>query len=370
MKCLTIVSSHLRRPDPAVLSEMEAQDRHPRALLFQRTLNSDMLDERFLERVPRFRRFFYRRMPILLAQVIEAFIIRNNYDVVISWAARLGYPFALLLKLTGSRVPHITLNSWISKRKKAFFLKLVHSKIDRIILWNSVQRDFALQHLHLPPSKIAFVRKGPDLRFWRPMDRPTDIICAAGTEMRDYPTLIEAMRGLDVECHIAAGRARAKIPQTVRVISTLGPIPPNVIIAPKSYVELRELYARSRFVVVPLLPTDTDNGLTCILEAMGMGKAVLVSRTEGQVDIVREGKTGMYVAQGDPRALREAILYLWTHPDLCAAMGREARRTAEQYHSLDQFVHRVRTIAEEVIREKSQLLRNSLSVEELSTPPA
>lgn len=352
MRCLTLVSSHLGRPDDAVLAEMEENDRYPRALLFQRTLNSDILDERFLQRAPRLRRNFYRLMPIAVAQIIEAFILRERYDIIISWAARLGYPLALLMKITGSRTPHITLNSWITKSKKAFFLKLIHSHIDRVILWNSVQRDFALHTLKLPSSKVTFLRKGPDLRFWRPMNRTTDIIGAAGTEMRDYPTLIEAMRGLDIPCHIAAGIVRTKTPHTIRVLNDSDALPPNIVVAPKSYAELRELYARSRFVVVPLLESDTDNGLTCILEAMAMGKAIICSRTRGQVDIIREGVTGVYVPQGDPRAMREAILRLWNNPELCKAMGREARATAERSYSLDKFVLSVRAIAEEVIWEK------------------
>ena len=34
----------------------------------------------------------------------------------------------------------------------------------------------------------------------------------------------------------------------------------------------------SLFVVMPLLESDTDNGITVILEAMAMGKTVICSR--------------------------------------------------------------------------------------------
>jgi hypothetical protein len=40
------------------------------------------------------------------------------------------------------------------------------------------------------------------------------------------------------------------------------PLPTGVTVGAKSYFELRELYARSRFVAVPLLPSDSDNGIT------------------------------------------------------------------------------------------------------------
>jgi len=60
-------------------------------------------------------------------------------------------------------------------------------------------------------------------------------------------------------------------------------------------LELRDLYARSRFVVAPLVPSESDNGVTVILEAMVMGKPVVCSRTRGQVDVVQDGVTGIYV---------------------------------------------------------------------------
>ena len=100
----------------------------------------------------------------------------------------------------------------------------------------------------------------------------------------------------------------------------------------RSFAELRRLYARSRFVVVPLLPTDNDNGITSILEAMGMGRAVICTRTRGQVGVVIEGETGLMVPPGDARALREAIQYLWEHPDVAERMGRAGRQRVAPLH--------------------------------------
>ena len=111
-------------------------------------------------------------------------------------------------------------------------------------------------------------------------------------------------------------------------------------------IELRNLYARSRFVVVPLRLSDTDNGVTVILEAMAMGKPVICSRTRGQVDVVEEGVTGLYVPVGDPQALRKAILELWNDPLRAQQMGRNARAHVEKYHTLEKFTATTRSAAE------------------------
>ena len=74
------------------------------------------------------------------------------------------------------------------------------------------------------------------------------MICAVGQELRDYPTLVEAVRGLDVDVVIAAAS-----PWSKREDSSAGlDIPPNVEVGAFDLFELRQLYADAAFVVVPL----------------------------------------------------------------------------------------------------------------------
>jgi glycosyltransferase involved in cell wall biosynthesis len=353
MKTITLVSLGKRQAEQAELHRLEAADQCMRVSLYGNTLNSDLLDEKYLKRVPRMRRLLYKPLPGEASQVLEAFMAKGRYDAVISWGEHLGLPFAMLLKLTTTRVPHVAIFSWISKRKKATLLKLAHSHIDRLILMSSVQRDFAVQRLGIPLSKIAFLRWPVDQKFWRPMNVEADMICAVGREMRDYGTLIRAIWNLYIPCHIAAGGdvEAGKKDAWKEAIEEAGPIPPHISLGKKNYVELRELYGRSRFVVIPLLPTDTDNGTTSILEAMAMGKAVICSKAKGQVDVIQDGRTGLYVQTGDPKALRDAIQYLWDHPDEAERMGKAGREYIEKNHTLDQFVGNLKAIVEEVISE-------------------
>ena len=83
---------------------------------------------------------------------------------------------------------------------------------------DSAHKDFAINTLGIPASKIRFIPYYVDQKFWRPMPCEEDMICSVGVEMRDYPTLIEAMRGLTMKCHIAAGDARGKVFSTVEAI--------------------------------------------------------------------------------------------------------------------------------------------------------
>ena len=82
-----------------------------------------------------------------------------------------------------------------------------------------------------------------------------------------------------------------------------------------------------------------------------MGKAVICSRTKGQLDIIQDGRTGLFVPPSDPKALRDAIQYLWEHPDEAERMGKEGRKYVEENHTLDQFVCSLKRIVEQVIAE-------------------
>ncbi len=339
---LTVIATGIRHPEEAVLRKLEAASEYPRVTFYRDELNSDMLDEHYLAKAPALRRMFYALLPAFFAQVIEAWFVMRRYDAVVSWGERFGLPLAVLMKLTGRRVPHVGIFGWPAKGSKALMLKFAQSHCHRLVLWSSVQRKKVTEELGVPAGKIDFVKWPVDQKFFRPMERETDMICAVGSEMRDYPTLLAVLKELPIPCHIAAGTLVEKNSKWVEAAERHEDIPPHVTIGKMPLVELRDLYARSRFVVIPLHETETDNGVTCILESFAMGKPVICSRTIGQVDVIEEGITGMFVPVGDVDALRAAILSLWNDPQRVAEMGRAARAYIERYATLEQFTASVR----------------------------
>jgi len=351
LKTLFIIAKGMNKNTDAEIRALENQDLLPRVSLLEQELNTQILDERYLQTVPWYRRFLYKLLPTEAAQIIEALVMQKKYDAVLSYYERVGLPLAYMQKLLRTKTPHILLTTWFSSNEKVWFLKRVHDSLAKVVTWSSNQRDFGINELGISPDKIKLVKRGTDQKFWRPFEVETDMICSAGMEMRDYPTLIEALRPLDIPCHIAASKAaRGQIYDTVKRLHEAGDAEDNITIGPKPYAELRELYARSRFVVIPLLQTDTDNGLTVLLESMAMGKAVICSRVEGQVDVIQDGKTGIYVPQGDPIALRKAIQDLWDNPQKAKLIGQAARQYIEEVHNLEQFVGAIKTEVQQAVQ--------------------
>ena len=337
--------------------QKEAADKCPQESLFEETLNADVIDARYLQSWRSrslFTRFFYKIIPLLFLQALIVYQQRRHYDVVISWDDRFALIYALLLRLTRSRSRHVAILSWMPPPKKALTLRLVQKGIDRIVLWSQTQSDLLVEFCNIAPARIVVIPYWVDHNFWRPMNEAADSICSVGDSRRDYTTLIEAVRGLDIRCNIAtrvklAEAANPDWGATGRSLAQVSSLPANVGCQSASLTELRTMYARARFVVLPLLPTFRDSGITVVTEAMAMGKAIICSRIQGQIEFLEEGVTGIFVPPGDPQALREAIQYLWEHPDVAAQMGREGRRRAEEIFKLTQFVTNVRQIVDDVI---------------------
>jgi glycosyltransferase involved in cell wall biosynthesis len=266
----------------------------------------------------------------LLAWV--TFRSRRAYDVVVTDGEQIGLPFAALCRASGRRGgQHFMIVHVLSVRKKIIPWKLLRlgRYVDKLIVYASAQRRFAVEQLGVAPERVVLTPFMVDTDFFSPAESPRSsrrTICSVGLERRDFHTLCAAVEGLDVDVVLAVGSNWSTQPDRI----TGSPLPSNVRLCTLDFVALRALYAECRFVVMPLDETDFQAGVTTILEAMAMGKTVVCSATTGQTDVLVDGRTGLYVPPGDPVALRVAIERLLDDPDYAAELGRAARADAEE----------------------------------------
>jgi glycosyltransferase involved in cell wall biosynthesis len=301
-----------------------------------------------------------------MAQAWLAFTQRGNADVIVTDGEGSGIPLAVLLRLGRSRVGHVTIGHRLTSRKKQFFLRILssHKRMDRIVVHSRYQHDFARTALHVPTRRLALLPYQVDTDFWSPTGAAEErLVVSAGLEHRDYPTLMRAVHGLDARVVIGAASNWSR-----HDFAASAP-PANVEIGAFDYTALRDLYARAAVVVVPLKDVDNQAGVTTILEAMAMGKPVIVSQSFGQTDVVedrRDGRRGLprerpvslarilaagrgldvppngfYVPPGDPGALRRAIEYLLANADERQRLGQSGRYLAQQLFTVDEFAARI-----------------------------
>lgn len=343
-------------------------------------LDADLLD-RTAARTHPAARFIARLCGVALAQAVLAFVRRDRYDAILTDGEHIGIPLAMMLKLVGARIAHVTIGHRITADKKRPFFRWlrVQSHINRIALHSQRQYDLAIDELGLASEKLALIPYQADTTFWRPQPGIAEerLVCSAGLEFRDYPTLVEAVEGRDVRVVIGAASHWSKRRNTAED----APAPSNVEVDRFDYFALRDLYARAAVVVVPLDDVDFQAGITTILEAMAMAKPVVVTHSSGQTDAVEDRRTmtrgshprqrptslmrrlaeiagieiqpnGFYVPPSDPDALRRAIEYLLDRPDERARLGAAGRRTVEALASLEQYVSRIGALVDESIAEQ------------------
>lgn len=282
--------------------------------------------------------------------------IRKSCEAIITDGEQIGLPLAAFLKFTpGPRPRHLMIVHVISERKKALFLDWlgVQTAIDRFITYSRWQQRFIIDRWKLSRDRVLWTPFMVDKDFFAasnvvPKSGARPQICAVGLERRDYDTLLRAVANLDVHVVIAAASPWSKRNEAIETV-----VPSNVTFRKFTQYDLRQLYADSAFMIMPLQNVKFQAGVTAILESLAMGKAVICSRVPGQTDVLVEGENGRYVAPEDPLALRSIICQLLSRPEEAARLGANGRSLVEREMSLDLYVQRLTVFLRDAVAEKS-----------------
>jgi L-malate glycosyltransferase len=116
---------------------------------------------------------------------------------------------------------------------------------------------------------------------------------------------------------------------------------------------------------VLVLPSRQEGLSNALLEAMAAGLPVIASRVGGNVELVRDGHTGLLFPAGDPQALARALLALQRDPTLRVRLGREARAWVDERFSVQRMVRDLHRLYGQVeaSRSASGLRYSSASVD-------
>lgn len=261
-------------------------------------------------------------------------------DVVFSDGEHVGIPLGIALRGLGLDKPHLVIGHHLTSRSKASAFRQLRADrgMSRILVHSHRQQVLAERDLGIPAEKLVVVPYYADIEFWAPVrGREEPLVLAAGREHRDYRTLAMACADLEARVFIAAGSLHSPAASESRPERW----PANFELGFADYQALRELYARASVVVVPIVETDFQAGITTLLEAMAMGKAVVSSATSGRAAVIVDGINGLAVPPGDVRALRGAVARLLENPAERARLGEEARRTVVAGHSVEAYARQL-----------------------------
>lgn len=257
------------------------------------------------------------------------------YDTVFTWELRTTLAVALLLKLLGRNRPIFVSVGPILKGPLrhpvalAIVRWLLRDTADRIVCFSRAECESYAALLRLPRGRFVFLPTP-----WRADESISDhddgYILAIGNSNRDFPTLIEAVRGTDLPVLIVttsrASLGETPLPENVHVQGHVGP------------EESSALIAAATLHCIPLYDTDFSAGQSVLLRAMARGKAVVASDTTGIRDYVSPDESAILVPPGDTSALRQALRRLWSDVGLRRSLGENAARAVRESSGWDRFV--------------------------------
>jgi colanic acid/amylovoran biosynthesis glycosyltransferase len=111
--------------------------------------------------------------------------------------------------------------------------------------------------------------------------------------------------------------------------------------------EVLALYRRAAVFCLPCVVAgsgDRDGLPTSVLEAMALGVPVVATAVSGLAEVVLHERTGLVVAQHDPRALAGALARVLADPELAARLASGARAHVERHFATERSVAELRAL--------------------------
>jgi glycosyltransferase involved in cell wall biosynthesis len=211
------------------------------------------------------------------------------------------------------------------------------SKADGVICISEAARDAMRKRFPHLADRIVFMHEATDTNYFKPVGGPAreaspqNVVISVGNFGRDFDTLIEATRGLDVELKLATKLVK---PEEIKKL------PPHVTVKLYSHDEMLKAYAEAKIAVVGIALKDDyydSVGTFALGEALSMGLPTIVTHTKSMESYIQDGVNGFFVPYKDVGAMRAKITELFQNNELQHRIGSEARRFAIEKLDMERF---------------------------------
>lgn len=266
-------------------------------------------------------------------------------DIIFSTNDRVGIPLVLLryFRLVPNKpiiYASIGLPTRLEKlrpRMFKFYKKAFNQSVKKIICYG-YEENLKLEEI-FGKEKIKFIPFGVDIEYFKPADENEDdyLLCIGIDPERDFELLFSIAKFIKCPILIITSKARmAGIKKKWKVL------PKNISILPDvPFPKIRTFLANSKFVVLPVKENSYSGATTTLLQAMAMGKAVIVSNTGA----IKEGyhlennKNCVLVRPGDRKKFLSAVNALLKDKQRRKGLGQNARTTIEKCLSWENYVN-------------------------------
>jgi glycosyltransferase involved in cell wall biosynthesis len=284
------------------------------------------------------------------ASVLSSLGPLNRADVVFSTVDTVGIPLMLLARGRLVRPPFVYTAIGLPER----LVQLRSRRIRRlyaqalgacaaIVVYSEREADVLRGWLRERRVEVPveFVPFGVDVEAFQPTNESAeiDVVSIGADPHRDFDLLVQVARELpQITFGIVATSERERsLPET----------PPNVSMETDlAFADMRRRLETARVVALPVRENSYSGATTVLLQAMALGKPVVVTRTQaiargyGLVD----GENCRLVPPGDVEAFARTLRSVLRDEWHARALGGSARRTVERDFTWPSYVDRLAAI--------------------------
>lgn len=264
----------------------------------------------------------------------------QNARRVIAWQQFYGILYLFYDRLIGHRKIDVTIMTFIYKERKGLFGKLYKAflsfslksrSLKNVVVFAQSEKEyyqrcfpFLKEKLYNFPLCIAPIEKG---LIYDEQLAEENYIFTAGASNRDYHFLVSALDNTEYKLKIAWG----------------GNIDhhENIEILHNVYGEVMYKYLYNcKIVAIPLADLNISSGQLMLLQAMQLGKPIIVTNNDTIYDYIEHGRTGL-ILPNDKKQWVEAIAELYNNKELYEEISKNEFLSFKHDFSLERLGEKV-----------------------------
>lgn len=218
-------------------------------------------------------------------------------------------------------------DSRFKKIYKAIERFFVYNGVDIISFSNKHILRLAMEDFKVPVRHRTYVNWGANVDFFNTkpcQTKSSDYFLAAGNANRDYNTLIKAFDNID--CDLKLFTSKTKNEFNCMYMSDRIEFINLFKFGISGIVHLREYYQNSIAILIPILESnDVPNGSTVLIEALAVGKPIIITDFETNYIDVEKERIGFKIKRGDSIGWSNSVKYLLANPKEAKEMGQRAK---------------------------------------------
>ena len=285
-----------------------------------------------LMEIARYLKYFY--------YAFQIFTHRKNYDRIVTWQQFYGLLLAFYCRLFRVKKQFsLIVMTFIYKRKHGWLGNIYYSfmqfaldskYIDKVVVYSQNEVNY-YSNLFSKADTFVFIPLGietiTNLRIDKKLEQQKYIL-SVGRSNRDYQFLYEALKDTEF---------------TLKILSNTVNLPPvnHIEIYTTIFDQDMFHYLNNCFcVVISLADPKISAGQLVILQAMQLGKPVIVTDSEGVVDYIISGYNGIIIKK-EKEALITALNDLYSNDKFCRILSQNAQLEFDKKYSIKQLGNNV-----------------------------